>query len=130
MASTAASEIIDHTYDAVVVGAGGSGLRATLGIAEAGLTHRLHHQGLPDPLATPSRRRAASPPRSATWAPDDWRWHMYDTVKGSDWLGDQDAIEYMCREAIRRRSIELEHCGVPFSAHRGRQASTSARSAA
>ena len=66
------------------------------------------------PAAIPSRRRAGSPPRSATWSADDWRWHMYDTVKGSDWLGDQDAIEYMCRNAIPA-VIELEHFGVPFS---------------
>ena len=66
----AAYEFIDHTYDVIVVGAGGSGLRATLGMAEQGLQDRLHHQGLPDPLATPSRRRAASPPRLGNMGPD------------------------------------------------------------
>ena len=110
---------IDHTYDVVVVGAGGAGMRATLGCAEAGFeppaSPRCFRRA-----RTPSPRRAASPPRSATWAQDDWRWHMYDTVKGSDWLGDQDAIEYMCREAPRGglRARALRHAVHP---HRGRQ---------
>ena len=106
--------ITDHTFDVVVVGAGGAGLRASVGCAQAGLQDRLHHQGVSRRARIPSRRKAASPPRSATWAPDDWRWHMYDTVKGSDWLGDQDAIEYLCRNAPAA-VYELEHWGVPFS---------------
>ncbi len=106
-------EIIDHTYDAVVVGAGGAGLRATFGMAERGLNTACITKVFP----TRSHTVAAQGGISAAlgnMSEDDWRWHMYDTVKGSDWLGDQDAIEYMCREAIPA-IIELEHYGVPFS---------------
>ncbi len=106
-------EIIDHAYDVVVVGAGGAGLRATLGIAEAGLKTACITKVFP----TRSHTVAAQGGISAAlgnMGEDDWRWHMYDTVKGSDWLGDQDAIEYMCREAVPA-VIELEHYGVPFS---------------
>jgi succinate dehydrogenase / fumarate reductase, flavoprotein subunit len=106
-------EIIDHKYDVVVVGAGGAGLRATLGMAEAGLRTACISKLFP----TRSHTVAAQGGMSAAlgnMGKDDWRWHMYDTVKGSDWLGDQDAIEYMCRHAADA-VIELEHYGVPFS---------------
>ncbi|QSA95567.1 succinate dehydrogenase flavoprotein subunit [Methylococcus sp. EFPC2] len=105
--------IIQHDYDAIVVGAGGAGLRATLGLASRGLTTACITKVFP----TRSHTVAAQGGISAAlgnMGEDDWRWHMYDTVKGSDWLGDQDAIEYMCREAIPA-VIELEHYGVPFS---------------
>ncbi len=108
-----AYQIVDHTYDVVVVGAGGAGLRATLGLAEAGLKTACITKVFP----TRSHTVAAQGGISASlgnMGPDDWRWHMYDTVKGSDWLGDQDAIEYMTKEAIPA-IIELEHYGVPFS---------------
>mgnify|MGYP006422433791 CR=1 FL=1 len=105
--------IQDHTYDVVVVGAGGSGLRATLGCVEAGLKTACISKVFP----TRSHTVAAQGGISAAlgnMGEDDWRWHMYDTVKGSDWLGDQDAIEYMSKEAIPA-IVELEHYGVPFS---------------
>ena len=108
-----AYEIIEHQYDVIVVGAGGAGLRATLGMAEQGLTTGCITKVFP----TRSHTVAAQGGMSAAlgnMGEDDWRWHMYDTVKGSDWLGDQDAIEYMCREAAQA-VIELEHYGVPFS---------------
>ncbi|MBI1273065.1 MAG: succinate dehydrogenase flavoprotein subunit [Alphaproteobacteria bacterium] len=108
-----AYEYIDHTYDVVVVGAGGAGLRATFGMALKGLKTACITKVFP----TRSHTVAAQGGISAAlgnMGEDDWRWHMYDTVKGSDWLGDQDAIEYMCREAIPA-VIELEHYGVPFS---------------
>jgi succinate dehydrogenase / fumarate reductase, flavoprotein subunit len=108
-----AYECIDHTYDVVVVGAGGAGLRATLGLAEAGLSTACISKLFP----TRSHTVAAQGGISAAlgnMGPDDWRWHMYDTVKGSDWLGDQDAIELMCKEAPAA-VIELEHYGMPFS---------------
>ena len=106
-------KIIEHTYDTIVVGAGGAGLRATFGMAEKGLKTACITKVFP----TRSHTVAAQGGISAAlgnMGEDDWRWHMYDTVKGSDWLGDQDAIEYMCREAIPA-IIELEHYGVPFS---------------
>lgn len=106
-------EIIDHKYDVVVLGAGGAGLRASLGMAEAGLKTACITKLFP----TRSHTVAAQGGISAAlgnMGNDDWRWHMYDTVKGSDWLGDQDAIEYMCRHAADA-VIELEHYGVPFS---------------
>lgn len=106
-------EIIDHEYDVVVVGAGGAGLRAGFGCAEKGLKTAILSKVFP----TRSHTVAAQGGISAAlgnMGDDDWRYHMYDTVKGSDWLGDQDAIEYMCREAIPA-IIELEHYGVPFS---------------
>jgi succinate dehydrogenase / fumarate reductase flavoprotein subunit len=109
----AAYQIIDHTYDAVVVGAGGSGLRATMGIAESGLKTACITKVFP----TRSHTVAAQGGIAASLgnnSPDHWTWHMYDTVKGSDWLGDQDAIEYMVREAPQA-VIELEHAGMPFS---------------
>src|SRR6202142_1200488 len=104
---------IDHTYDVVVVGAGGAGLRATFGLAEAGLSTACLTKVFP----TRSHTVAAQGGISAAlgnMGDDDWRWHMYDTVKGSDWLGDQDAIEFMCKEAPAA-VVELEHYGVPFS---------------
>src|SRR5688572_7918081 len=106
-------EFIDHTYDVVVVGAGGAGLRATLGLAEQGLSTACISKVFP----TRSHTVAAQGGISAAlgnMSADDWRWHMYDTVKGSDWLGDQDAIEYLCRNAPAA-VYELEHWGVPFS---------------
>jgi len=109
----ASYSLIEHKYDVVVVGAGGAGLRATFGMAAEGLTTACITKVFP----TRSHTVAAQGGMSAAlgnMGPDDWRWHMYDTIKGSDWLGDQDAIEYMCREAIPA-VIELEHYGVPFS---------------
>ncbi len=108
-----AYNVIEHAYDVVVVGAGGAGLRATLGMAVSGLSTACINKVFP----TRSHTVAAQGGMSAAlgnMGDDDWRWHMYDTVKGSDWLGDQDAIEYMCREAIPA-VVELEHYGVPFS---------------
>ena len=105
--------IIEHSYDVVVVGAGGSGLRATMGLAQAGLSTACISKVFP----TRSHTVAAQGGMAAAlgnMGEDDWRWHMYDTVKGADWLGDQDAIEYMCREAPRA-VLELEHMGLPFS---------------
>jgi len=108
-----AYKIIDHSYDTVVVGAGGSGLRATMGSAEAGLRTACITKVFP----TRSHTVAAQGGIAASLGnntPDHWTWHMFDTVKGSDWLGDQDAIEYMVREAPAA-VYELEHAGVPFS---------------
>jgi succinate dehydrogenase / fumarate reductase, flavoprotein subunit len=108
-----AYKIINHNYDVVVVGAGGAGLRATFGMAAKGLSTACITKVFP----TRSHTVAAQGGMSAALAnmgPDDWRWHMYDTVKGADWLGDQDAIEYMCKHAMTA-VIELEHQGVPFS---------------
>jgi succinate dehydrogenase / fumarate reductase flavoprotein subunit len=105
--------VVDHTYDVVVVGAGGAGLRATLGCAEAGLKTACVTKVFP----TRSHTVAAQGGIAASLAnmgPDNWRWHMYDTVKGADWLGDQDAIEYLCRNAPEA-VYELDHYGVPFS---------------
>lgn len=105
--------IIDHEFDVIVVGAGGAGLRATFGMASKGLKTACVTKVFP----TRSHTVAAQGGISAAlgnMGEDDWRWHMYDTVKGSDWLGDQDAIEYMCKEAAAS-VIELEHYGVPFS---------------
>ena len=106
-------EIVDHSYDVVVLGAGGAGLRATLGLAEAGLKTACITKVFPTRSHTVAAQGGVSA-ALGNMGEDDWRWHMYDTVKGSDWLGDQDAIEYMTREAIPA-IIELEHYGVPFS---------------
>jgi succinate dehydrogenase / fumarate reductase flavoprotein subunit len=106
-------EIIDHRYDVVVIGAGGAGLRSTFGLAHAGFKTACITKVFP----TRSHTVAAQGGISAAlgnMGEDDWRWHMYDTVKGADWLGDQDAIEYMCKEAMDA-VVELEHYGVPFS---------------
>ena len=108
-----AYEFVDHQFDVIVVGAGGAGLRATLGLAEAGLSTACISKLFP----TRSHTVAAQGGISAAlgnMGEDDWRWHMYDTVKGSDWLGDQDAIEFMCKEAPAA-VVELEHYGLPFS---------------
>ena len=108
-----AYKIIDHEYDVVVLGAGGSGLRSAVGLSEAGLKTACISKVFP----TRSHTSAAQGGISAAlgnMGEDDWRWHMYDTVKGSDWLGDQDAIEYLCKEAPRA-VVELERYGVPFS---------------
>ncbi|MCA1714271.1 MAG: FAD-binding protein, partial [Gammaproteobacteria bacterium] len=109
----AAYQIREHQYDMIVVGAGGAGLRATFGLAAKGLNTACISKVFP----TRSHTVAAQGGISAAlgnMGEDDWRYHFYDTVKGSDWLGDQDAIEYMCREAMPA-VIELEHQGVPFS---------------
>ena len=108
-----AYEIVDHSYDVVVLGAGGAGLRATLGLAEAGLKTACVTKVFPTRSHTVAAQGGISAALGNMGA-DDWRYHMYDTVKGSDWLGDQDAIEYMTKEAIPA-IIELEHYGVPFS---------------
>ncbi|PWZ15599.1 hypothetical protein Zm00014a_001827 [Zea mays] len=113
--STASSSytVVDHTYDAVVVGAGGAGLRAAIGLSEHGFNTACITKLFP----TRSHTVAAQGGINAAlgnMSEDDWRWHMYDTVKGSDWLGDQDSIQYMCREAPKA-VIELENYGLPFS---------------
>ncbi|KAG0594750.1 hypothetical protein M758_UG105900 [Ceratodon purpureus] len=105
--------LVDHTYDAIVVGAGGAGLRAAIGLSESGFNTACITKLFP----TRSHTVAAQGGINAAlgnMTEDDWRWHMYDTVKGSDWLGDQDAIQYMCREAPKA-VIELENYGLPFS---------------
>ena len=111
--SGTAYEITDHHFDVVVVGAGGAGLRAVLGCAQSGLKTACLSKVFP----TRSHTVAAQGGVAASlgnMGPDNWRWHMYDTVKGSDWLGDQDAIEYLCREAPAA-VYEMEHFGLPFS---------------
>jgi len=108
-----AYEFIDHSYDVIVIGAGGAGLRATLGLAEAGLSTACISKLFPARSHTVAAQGGISA-ALGNMGEDDWRWHMYDTVKGSDWLGDQDAIEFMCKEAPAA-VIELEHYGLPFS---------------
>lgn len=107
-------DVIDHSYDVLVVGAGGAGMRAALGMATTGLKRACVTKVFP----TRSHTVAAQGGMAASFGNmgdgDNWQYHMYDTVKGSDWLGDQDAIEYMCREAVPA-VLELEHFGVPFS---------------
>ncbi|MBD3772373.1 MAG: succinate dehydrogenase flavoprotein subunit [Rhodobacteraceae bacterium] len=113
MSVSRAYEFTDHTYDVIVVGAGGAGLRATQGAVEAGLRTACISKVFP----TRSHTVAAQGGIAASLGnlgEDNWQWHMYDTVKGSDWLGDQDAIEYMCRQAVPT-VLELEHAGLPFS---------------
>ena len=109
-----AYEITDHHLDVVVVGAGGAGLRATLGMATAGLRTACITKVFPTRSHTVAAQGGIGAALNNMGEGDNWKFHMYDTVKGSDWLGDQDAIEYMCREAIPS-VIELEHYGVPFS---------------
>jgi succinate dehydrogenase / fumarate reductase, flavoprotein subunit len=107
-------EFIDHRFDVVVVGAGGAGLRATFGLAEAGLSVAAVTKVFPTRSHTVAAQGGISAALGNMGDGDDWRFHFYDTIKGSDWLGDQDAIEYMCKEAPSA-VIELEHYGVPFS---------------
>jgi len=107
------TDFIDHSYDVVVLGAGGAGLRATFGLAEAGFDTACISKVFPTRSHTVAVQGGISA-ALGNMGEDDWRWHMYDTIKGSDWLGDQDAIEYMCKEAADA-VIELEHYGVPFS---------------
>ena len=107
-------EVIDHTYDVVVVGAGGAGLRATLGMTMEGLKTACITKVFPTRSHTVAAQGGVGAALDNMGEGDNWQFHMYDTVKGSDWLGDQDAIEYMCRNAIPA-VIELEHYGVPFS---------------
>ncbi|MDB5597693.1 MAG: succinate dehydrogenase flavoprotein subunit [Hyphomicrobiales bacterium] len=109
----AAYPITDHTFDVIVVGAGGAGLRATVGCSQAGLRTACISKVFPTRSHTVAAQGGISAALGNMGA-DDWRWHMYDTVKGSDWLGDQDAIEYLCRNAPAA-VYELEHWGVPFS---------------
>ena len=108
-----AYKIIDHIYDVVVVGAGGAGLRATMGAAEKGLKTACVTKVFPTRSHTVAAQGGIAASLGNMGA-DHWTWHMYDTVKGSDWLGDQDAIEYLCRQAPAA-VYELEHYGVPFS---------------
>jgi len=112
MSSTHAYKFIDHTFDVVVVGAGGAGLRATQGAVEAGLTTACITKVFP----TRSHTVAAQGGIAASLGnlgEDSWQWHMYDTVKGSDWLGDQDAIEYMCRPSPPSSSWNMRGCRSP-----------------
>jgi succinate dehydrogenase / fumarate reductase flavoprotein subunit len=109
-----AYQIIEHDYDVVVVGAGGAGLRATLGMTLAGLKTACLTKVFPTRSHTAAAQGGMAAALANMGDGDEWRYHMYDTVKGSDWLGDQDAIEFMCREAIPA-VIELEHYGVPFT---------------
>jgi succinate dehydrogenase / fumarate reductase flavoprotein subunit len=111
---TGAYDIIDHTYDTVVVGAGGAGLRAALGMASAGLKTACITKVFPTRSHTVAAQGGMAAALGNMGDGDKWQFHMYDTVKGSDWLGDQDAIEYMCRQAIPA-VLELEQFGVPFS---------------
>lgn len=107
-------KFIDHHYDVVVVGAGGAGLRATLGMSAAGLKTACLSKVFPTRSHTVAAQGGIGAALNNMGDGDDWRYHFYDTIKGSDWLGDQDAIEYMCKNAIPA-VIELEHLGVPFS---------------
>jgi succinate dehydrogenase / fumarate reductase flavoprotein subunit len=111
---TSAYEIIEHSYDVVIVGAGGAGLRAALGMASSGLRTACVTKVFPTRSHTVAAQGGMAAALGNMHDGDNWRFHMYDTVKGSDWLGDQDAIEYMCREAVPA-VLELEHYGVPFS---------------
>ncbi len=105
--------ITDHSFDVIVVGAGGAGLRATVGCAKAGLRTACISKVFPTRSHTVAAQGGVAA-SLANMGPDKWQWHMYDTVKGSDWLGDQDSIEYLCRNAPAA-VYELEHWGVPFS---------------
>lgn len=106
-------DIVDHEHDVVVVGAGGSGLRATRGLADAGLKTACITKLFPTRSHTVAAQGGIAS-SLGNMGEDDWRWHAYDTIKGGDWLGDQDAIEYMTKEAVPA-IVELEHDGVPFS---------------
>lgn len=107
-------KIIDHKFDVVVIGAGGAGLRATLGMSAAGLKTACITKVFPTRSHTVAAQGGIGAALNNMGDGDDWRYHFYDTIKGSDWLGDQDAIEYMCRNAVPA-VVELEHYGVPFS---------------
>ena len=107
------NDIKKHKYDAIVIGAGGSGLRATLGLTQSDYSVACISKVFPTRSHTVAAQGGISG-ALGNMGKDDWRWHMYDTVKGSDWLGDQDSIEYMCKNAVDS-IIELEHFGVPFS---------------
>ncbi|HTO82632.1 MAG TPA: succinate dehydrogenase flavoprotein subunit [Methylomirabilota bacterium] len=109
-----AYELLEHNYDVVIVGAGGAGLRAALGMAASGLKTACLTKVFPTRSHTVAAQGGMAASLGNMGDGDNWRYHMYDTVKGSDWLGDQDAIEYMCREAVPA-VLELEHYGVPFS---------------
>src|ERR1700730_11245058 len=111
---TLAYEIIEHTYDVVLLGAGGAGLRATLAMLAAGLRTACATKVFPTRSHTVAEQGGIAAALNNMGDGDDWRFHFYDTVKGSDWLGDQDAIEYLCREAPAA-VYELEHYGLPFS---------------
>ena len=111
---TQAYEVIDHTYDVVIIGAGGAGLRAALGMAASGLKTACVTKVFPTRSHTVAAQGSMAASLGNMGDGDEWRFHMYDTVKGSDWLGDRNAIEYMCREAVPA-VLELEHYGVPFS---------------
>jgi succinate dehydrogenase / fumarate reductase flavoprotein subunit len=111
--ATPAYPITDHTFDVVIVGAGGAGLRATVGCSQAGLKTACISKVFPTRSHTVAAQGGVAA-SLANMGPDNWKWHMYDTVKGSDWLGDQDSIEYLCRNAPAA-VYELEHWGVPFS---------------
>jgi succinate dehydrogenase / fumarate reductase flavoprotein subunit len=113
-AMTEAYEIVEHIYDVVIVGAGGAGMRAALGMASSGLRTACISKVFPTRSHTVAAQGGMAASLGNMGDGDNWRFHMYDTVKGSDWLGDQDAIEYMCREAVPA-VLELEHYGVPFS---------------
>src|SRR4051812_13840330 len=104
--------ITDHTFDVVIVGAGGAGLRATVGCSQAGLRTACISKVFPTRSHTVAAQGGVAASLGNMGA-DSWQWHMYDTVKGSDWLGDQDAIEYLCRNAPAA-VYELEHWGGPF----------------
>src|SRR5579864_4624450 len=103
-----------HTFDAVIVGGGGAGLRASLELAKSGLNVAVISKVFPTRSHTVSAQGGINAALGNTDGVDDWRWHMYDTIKGSDYIGDQDAIEYMCKHAPAT-VIELEHMGLPFS---------------
>jgi succinate dehydrogenase / fumarate reductase, flavoprotein subunit len=109
----AAYPVTDHTFDVVIVGAGGAGLRATVGCSQAGLRTACITKVFPTRSHTVAAQGGVAA-ALGNMGPDNWKWHMYDTVKGSDWLGDQDSIEYLCRNAPEA-VYELEHWGVPFS---------------
>src|SRR6202035_3726734 len=111
---TEAYELIEHSYDVVIVGAGGAGMRAALGMAASGLRTACITKVFPTRSHTVAAQGGMAASLGNMGDGDNWRWHMYDTVKGADWLGDQDAIEYMCREAVPA-VLELEHFGMPFS---------------
>ena len=109
-----AYDVVEHTYDVIIVGAGGAGLRAALGMAASGLRTACLTKVFPTRSHTVAAQGGMAAALDNMGDGDHWRFHMYDTVKGSDWLGDQDAIEYMCREA-GPSVLELEHFGVPFT---------------